>query len=60
MAYMKFEFILQVNSDDAKHEEERSEALVERILGRNNVITYRYVETLSSEEVSNAKSTETL
>lgn len=46
MAYMKFEFVLKTNSDDVPYEEQRSEALVKRILGSYNVFEYHQVETL--------------
>lgn len=47
MTFMKFEFILDTNSNDVEYETEQSESRVRKILGFNRVYDYKYVETLA-------------
>lgn len=44
MPYMQFKFIQKTNSDDAEYESGRTEGLVKRILGSNNVPEFELIQ----------------
>lgn len=44
--YMRFEFVLDTNSDDVDYETQRALSLAKRIYGQDKVYEWTYLETL--------------